>query len=189
MSPPIDASSTRMTSFAMQWSPTRDTTERLPHRLREDLRHPASSQDTCHDGFEISLEPVKAARSLETLTTRKPRDAAFDEMNRLVQDLLASRKELEDERRKTADKDTEIAQLREEVAQLQQMDHKDCEEASELRRLLAFHIRNGEQLSRRFRDLQAVNKGLEAQLQAAETALEARDRYRSSLDRAPVQHE
>ncbi|KAL7802004.1 hypothetical protein V8C44DRAFT_370784 [Trichoderma aethiopicum] len=189
MPPPLDATSNSMASFAMQWSPATTTSGRLAQRLRKDLRQPASSPNTCQEDIEVKLEPVKATPSLEKLTARKPRDAAQSAMDRLVQDLLASQQDLEDERSKTADKDAEIAQLKEEVAHLQQRDYKDCEEANELRRLLAFHIKNGEQLSRRFRDLQAVNKDLQAQLQASEMALEARNKYRLSLDWARVEEE
>ncbi|KAL6886504.1 hypothetical protein HDV57DRAFT_490618 [Trichoderma longibrachiatum] len=189
MPPPLDATPNSMASFAMQWSPATTASGRLAHRLRKDLQQPASSPNTCHEDVEVQLEPVKASPSLETLTTRKPRDATQNAMDRLVQDLLASQKDLEDERSKTAVKDAEIVQLKEDMAHLQQRDYKDCEEANELRRLLAFHIKNGEQLSRRFRDLQAVNKDLQAQLQASEMALEARNKYRLSLDWARVEEE
>ncbi|KAL7946007.1 hypothetical protein V8C42DRAFT_49393 [Trichoderma barbatum] len=122
-------------------------------------------------------------------------DAAVYRMDRLVQDLLASRRSLEGEKRKTADKDAEIAQLKQEVAHLLDKAREDgpkreaaeaevrelermsalnstnCEEVNELRQLLAFHMTNGEQVSRKLRDMQATNKDLETQLQVTEMAL------------------
>ncbi|KAL6694860.1 hypothetical protein J3F84DRAFT_32484 [Trichoderma pleuroticola] len=147
-----------------------------------------------YDDVEATLERTTArlpqGMDLET------QNAVVYRMDRLVKDLLASRKSLEDEKRKVADKDADIAQLKQEVAYLRDkareggqkqeaagsevweleqasvLSSANCEEVNELRRLLAFHKTNGEQVSRKLRDLQTTNKDLEAQLQVAETALQ-----------------
>ncbi|PTB67010.1 hypothetical protein BBK36DRAFT_1158957 [Trichoderma citrinoviride] len=150
---------------------------------------PKASTETIED-MEIDLEEDESDTSVEPGITGKSNIVPLQAMDKLVQDLLASQQNLEDEKRKAEDKDAEIARLKEEAAQLQQRDHKDCEETNEMRRLLAFHIKNEEQLSRRLRDLQAVNEGLQAQLQATEMALEASNTFPlSSLDLAPMEKE
>ncbi|KAL6873090.1 hypothetical protein J3F83DRAFT_732012 [Trichoderma novae-zelandiae] len=143
-----------------------------PHLRNRAVLQQTGMEGTCHGEIKVKLEPIEVPLTLESLTTEKPREAALDGMDRLVQDLLASRKHLKDEKSKAEDKDAEIARLKEEMAQLRQRDCEEREEVKELRRLLAFHQRNGEQVSRKFRDLQAANKGLQTQLQAAEMALE-----------------
>ncbi|UKZ79632.1 hypothetical protein TrVFT333_007392 [Trichoderma virens FT-333] len=147
-----------------------------------------------HDDVEFNPEQTNSrlSQGMDLETT----DAVVYRMDRLVQDLLASRKDLENEKRKTTDKDVEIAQLKQEVAHLLDRAHEEgqkreaaeaemrelgrmsvvssvnCEEVDELRRLLVFHKTNGEQLSRKLRDLQATYKDLEAQLQVTEMALQ-----------------
>ncbi|KAL7819968.1 hypothetical protein V8C26DRAFT_393952 [Trichoderma gracile] len=121
---------------------------------------------------EMDLEQDQADSPNESGVTEISRPTSLRAMDRLVQDLLASQKNLEDEKRKADAKDAEIARLREEVSQLQQRDCNDCEQMKELRRLLAFHKTNGEQVSSKFRELQAANRGLQAQLQATKSALE-----------------
>lgn len=133
---------------------------------------PPKSFTETDDDLEIDLEQGEADSPNESGVTEKLRITGLRAMDRLVQDLLASQKSLEDEKRKAEDKDAEIARLKEEVAQLQQRDCQDCKEVEELRRLLAFYKANGEQVSREFRDLQATNRSLQTQLQATETALE-----------------
>lgn len=150
-----------------------------------------------HDDVEAKLEQINAR--LPQGMDSETQNAVIYRMDRLVRDLLASRKNLEDEKRKAADKDAEIAQLKQEVAYLGDKAHAggqkheaaetdewdfwgfkkasvsssaNCEEVNELRQLLAFHKTNGEQVSKKLRDLQTTNKDLEAQLHVAETALQ-----------------
>ncbi|KAL5092308.1 hypothetical protein Trisim1_001568 [Trichoderma cf. simile WF8] len=150
-----------------------------------------------HDDVEAKLEQTNAR--LPQGMDSETQNAVVYRMDRLVRDLLASRKSLEDEKRKAADKDAEIAQLKQEVASLRDkararrqkheaareegwyfwgfdkasvLSSSNCEEVNELRQLLAFHKTNGEQVSKKLRDLQTTNKDLEAQLQVAETALQ-----------------
>ncbi|KAL7925148.1 hypothetical protein ACQKWADRAFT_285188 [Trichoderma austrokoningii] len=145
----------------------------------------------------------------ETAVVHKPRDANFHGADRLVQDLLAARTHLEEEKKKVAEKDAEIARLHEQVAQLadEAHDHRQKtstavaktqqierytalqpaldEEVNELRRLLAFHKTNGERVSRQCQDLQAANKDLQVELQAAEKVLEEQTALISGLGLQP----
>ncbi|KAK4085326.1 uncharacterized protein Triagg1_316 [Trichoderma aggressivum f. europaeum] len=146
-----------------------------------------------HDDAEAKLEQTDAR--LSQGMDMETQDAVVFRMDRLVQDLIASRKSLEDEKRKAADKDAEIAQLKREVTYLRNKAREggrkheaaesevwvlerasvlasaSSEEVNELQRLLAFHKTNGEQVSRRLRDLQATNKDIQTQLQATEAVL------------------
>ncbi|KAL7786206.1 hypothetical protein V8C37DRAFT_419627 [Trichoderma ceciliae] len=139
----------------------------------------------------------------EMAVVERPRDAGLHGIDRLVQDLLASHKSLEDEKRKVVERDAEIAQLKEKMAHLEagedgqkpetagvQMQELELMsamqsthdgEVNELRRLLTFHKTNGEQVSRQFRDLQATNRDLQVSLQATEKALEEQASLLSGL--------
>ncbi|KAK5988276.1 hypothetical protein PT974_12418 [Cladobotryum mycophilum] len=123
-------------------------------------------------------------------------DSGLHHIDKLVEDLINSENELESERRKHAQKDAEMAKLEQDLAErssdlvesqhqrgaaetrvreLEQMASVQAgqgKEVDELRRLLAFHVKNGEQLSRQFKDMQAANKHLEASLQQKEAALQ-----------------
>lgn len=164
-----------------------------PHRRSSNTTGVRSTTDTL-DNVEANSDQTNTGppqgMDLDT------QDAVVYRMDRLVRDLIASRKSLEDEKRKATDKDAEIAQLKQEVAYLRDkaregsqkqeaagsevwelgqasvLSSANCEEVNELRRLLAFHKTNGEQVTRKLRDLQTTNKDLEAQLQVAETALQ-----------------
>ncbi|PTB54103.1 hypothetical protein M431DRAFT_509108 [Trichoderma harzianum CBS 226.95] len=163
-----------------------------PHLRHSNTMEVQTTTDAL-DNAEISSEQTNTRLSqgmdLET------QDAVVYRMDRLVQDLIAARKSLEDEKKKTKDKDAQIAQLKQEVAYLRNKAREggrkheaagaevwklerasvlasaSSEEVNELQRLLAFHKTNGEQVSRQLRDLQATNKDLETQLQATETVL------------------
>lgn len=145
----------------------------------------------------------------ETAVVQKPRDVSLHGADRLVQDLLSARRRLEEEKGKAAEKDAEIAQLREKVAQLlneahdhgqrsntavtkaQQVERINIlqpaldEDVNELRRLLAFHKTNGERVSRQCQDLQAINKDLQVSLQATEKVLEEQTALISGLGLQP----
>ncbi|KAM6486146.1 hypothetical protein HDV62DRAFT_353240 [Trichoderma sp. SZMC 28011] len=166
----------------------------IPPHLRTPHTMSVQTATGTHDDVEAKLEQTNAR--LPQGMDSETQNAVVYRMDRLVRDLLASRKNLEDERRKAADKDAEIAQLKQEVAYLQDkaraggqkheaaeaemwgfeqasvLSSANCEEVNELRQLLAFHKTNGEQVSKKLRDLQTTNKDLEAQLQVAETALQ-----------------
>lgn len=145
----------------------------------------------------------------ETAVVQKPRDVSLHGTDRLVQDLLAARTRLDEEKRKVAEKDAEIAHLHEKVAQLLDEAHEHRQktitaetkaqqvgginvlqpaldgDVNELRRLLAFHKTNGERVSRQCQDLQAVNRDLQVSLQAAEKALEEQAALISGLGLQP----
>lgn len=164
-----------------------------PHLRHSDTMEVRTTTDAL-DNVETNLEQTNAR--LPQGMDSETQNAVVYRMDRLVRDLLASRKSLEDEKRKTADQDAEIAQLKQEVAYLQDkaraggqkheaaevevweleqesvLSPANCEEVNELRQLLAFHKTNGQQVSKKLRDLQTTNKDLEAQLQVAETALQ-----------------
>lgn len=161
---------------------------RIPWRFR-------MIETEAHDDDEAKLERIPTRMLYEMGVPEKPRDVGLNGMDRLVQDLLASQKSLEEEKTKVADRDAEIARLKEEVAHLLDRAREDGqkretaevevrelermsallsvhdEEINELRRLLAFHKTNGGQVSRKFRDLQAINKDLQVQLQVVEMTL------------------
>lgn len=144
----------------------------------------------------------------ETAVVQKPRDSLRG-ADRLVQDLLVARARLEEEKEKVAEKDAEIAKLREKLAQLVDEDHDHRqrsitavtkeqqverisvlqpaldEEVNELRRLLEFHKSNGERVSRQCQDLQATNKDLQVSLQATEKILEEQTALISGLGLQP----
>ncbi|RFU74128.1 hypothetical protein TARUN_8128 [Trichoderma arundinaceum] len=146
-----------------------------------------------YNNVRSKVEETSTRLPYEMGEVEKPRDAGLHGIDRLVQDLLASQKNLEDERRKVAELDAEITRLKEKVAillheaqeggqkrgteearvqELERMSALHDEDANELRRLLAFHKTNGERVSRQLRDLQATNKDLQASLKVAEMALE-----------------
>ncbi|KAL6817057.1 hypothetical protein J3E69DRAFT_358294 [Trichoderma sp. SZMC 28015] len=169
----------------------------IPPHLRQSNTMEVQTTTDALDNAEISSEQTNTR--LPQGMDSETQNAVVYRMDRLVRDLLASRKSLEDEKRKSADKDADIAQLKQEVADLQGkaraggqkheaaqeegwhfwgfdkasvLSSSNCEEVNELRQLLAFHKSNGEQVSKKLRDLQTTNKDLEAQLQVAETALQ-----------------
>ncbi|KAK4070458.1 hypothetical protein Trihar35433_4925 [Trichoderma harzianum] len=169
----------------------------IPPHLRQSNTMEVQTTTDALDNAEISSEQTNTR--LPQGMDSETQNAVVYRMDRLVRDLLASRKSLEDEKRKSADKDADIAQLKQEVADLQGkaraggqkheaaqeegwafwgfekasvLSSSNCEEVNELRQLLAFHKTNGEQVSKKLRDLQTTNKDLEAQLQVAETALQ-----------------
>jgi chromosome segregation ATPase len=141
----------------------------------------------------------------EMTASEKPRDVGLHGIDKLVQDLMASQKNLEGEKGKVAERDAEITRLQEKVAQLMDEAREDGrkrdsteakvqelermsalhsahdEEVNELRRLLAFHQTNGERVSRQYRDLQATNKELQASLQATNKAIDEQISLISSL--------
>ncbi|KAJ4855131.1 uncharacterized protein T069G_10689 [Trichoderma breve] len=169
----------------------------IPPHLRQSNTMEVQTTTDALDNAEISSEQTNT-RLPQGMDSETKNDVVY-RMDMLVRDLLASRKSLEDEKRKSADKDADIAQLKKEVADLRDkaraggqkheaageegwafwgfdkasvLSSANCEEVNELRRLLAFHKTNGEQVSKKLRDLQATNKDLEAQLQVADTALQ-----------------
>lgn len=141
---------------------------------------------------ETEWEQTSTRLAYETEVAEKPRDDGLHGIDKLVHDLLATHKSLEEEKRKVAERDAEIARLKERVAHLleearedmqkretaetkaqelermSELQSKHDEEVNELRRLLAFHKTNGEQVSRQCRELQATNKGLQVSLKANE---------------------
>ncbi|KAM0511187.1 hypothetical protein ACHAPE_010138 [Trichoderma viride] len=144
----------------------------------------------------------------ETAVAQKSRDSLRG-ADRLVQDLLATRARLEEEKGKVAEKDAQIAQMNEKLGQLvdkyhghlqnsnmevakeQQLERIGAlqpaldEEVNELRRLLEFHKMNGERVSRQCQDLQAANKDLQVSLQATEKILEEQTALISGLGLQP----
>ncbi|QYT02396.1 hypothetical protein H0G86_009399 [Trichoderma simmonsii] len=185
-------------AMAMEIAPQQTSVGKwIPPHLRTPHTMSVQTATGTHDDVEAKLEQTNAR--LPQGMDSETQNAVVYRMDRLVRDLLASRKSLEDEKRKAADKDAEIAQLKQEVAYLRDkaraggqkheaaeadewdfwgfkkasvLSSANCEEVNELRRLLAFHKTNGEQVSKKLRDLQTTNKDLEAQLQVAETALQ-----------------
>ncbi|KAL6800196.1 hypothetical protein J3E68DRAFT_397614 [Trichoderma sp. SZMC 28012] len=166
----------------------------IPPHLRQSNTMEVQTTTDALDNAEINSEQTNTR--LPQGMDSETQNAVVYRMDRLVRDLLASRKSLEDEKRKAADKDADIAQLKQEVAYLRDkaraggqkheaaeadmwgfkeasvLSSSNCEEVNELRQLLAFHKTNGEQVSKKLRYLQITNKDLEAQLQVAETALQ-----------------
>ncbi|KAL7960983.1 hypothetical protein V8C34DRAFT_45270 [Trichoderma compactum] len=191
------ARSSNPPATAMEVAPQeRSAGKWIPPHLRTPRTMSVQTATGTHDDVEAKLEQTVALLSqgmdLDT------QDAVVYRMDRLVRDLIASRKSLEDEKRKAADKDAEIAQLKQEVAYLRNKAREggrkheatmregtevrelevgsvlasaSSEEVNELQRLLAFHKTNGEQVSRKLRDLRATNKDIETQLQATEAVL------------------
>ncbi|KAH6608627.1 hypothetical protein Trco_001973 [Trichoderma cornu-damae] len=170
------------------------------------LATPATPIPRICDDTKSEWEETNTHLPYETGSIDKPDDASVHGMDRLVHDLLAAHKSLEEERRKVAEKDAEIARLEAKVTHLldgQKRETADAkaqgsertsalrtthdEEVNELRRLLEFHKTNGEQVSRRFRDLQAANKDLQASLGAAEMALQEQASLLSGLGLEPDQ--
>ncbi|KAL7912002.1 hypothetical protein GGI35DRAFT_303880 [Trichoderma velutinum] len=163
-----------------------------PHRRYSNTMEVQTTTDA-FDNVEADLEQTNA--HIPQGMDLEAQEAVVYRVDRLVRDLMASRKSLEDEKRKAVDKDAEIAQLKREVAYLRNkareggqnheaagaevwelerasvLDSANCEAMNELQQLLAFHRTNGEQVSRKLRDLQAINKELETQLQTTETVL------------------
>ncbi|KAL9477236.1 hypothetical protein ACSS6W_007077 [Trichoderma asperelloides] len=153
----------------------------------------------------------------ETVGVQKPRDVSLHGVDRLVQDLLATRTLIEEEKRKVIEKDAEIARMGEQISRIIDKAHTQLldktnehgptsnttetkaqhlerikvlqpapdEEISKLGRLLDFHKTNGERVSRQCQELQAINKELQASLQAAEKALEEQVALISSLGLQP----
>ncbi|OTA06026.1 hypothetical protein A9Z42_0067430 [Trichoderma parareesei] len=185
----MDAKPNIMPTMAMKLAPQYGSRGTCSSQFVASYAMPFNAYTKTNSDLEFELEQDETTGMRNKAgVTENTQNAGLHAMDRLVQDLLASQKGLEDEKRKAEQKDAEIARLKGEMGQLQQRECvEDAEQVKELRRLLAFHIKNEEQLARRFRDLQAVNKDLEAQLQAAETALEERNRLFSSLEvaRAP----
>lgn len=144
----------------------------------------------------------------QTAVVQKPRDGLRG-ADRLVQDLLVAQARLEEEKKKVAEKDAEIAKLNERLAQSvdeahghrqgsvtaatkeQQIERISVlqpaldEEVNELRRLLEFHKSNGERVSRQCQDLQATNKDLQVSLQATEKILEEQTALISGMGLQP----
>ncbi|KAL7935362.1 hypothetical protein V8C35DRAFT_299264 [Trichoderma chlorosporum] len=145
---------------------------------------------------ELETNQEQTSTRLSHSMDLEAQDTVLYNVDRLVQDLLASRKDLKNEKRKLADKDIEIALLKQEVACLRDKAREDgqkCEtvgteacqsqrvsvlnsaareEVNELQQLLAYHKTKGEQVSRKLRELQATNEDLETQLQVTATALQ-----------------
>lgn len=165
----------------------------LPSRhqlyLTENIRGATNSSKFAEEETYLCPSPWAAA------VVQKPRDVSLHKADRLVQDLLAAQTSLDEEKRKVAERDAEIAQLHEKVAQLldeahelrQKSDTAETkaqqaqrisllqpaldEDVNELRRLLSFHKTNGERMSRQCQDLQAMNKDLQVSLQATKKAV------------------
>lgn len=155
---------------------------------------------------EEETNPFHSRR--QTDVVQKPRDGLRG-ADRLVQDLLVAQARLEEEREKVAQKDAEIAKLREKLAQSvdethghrqgsmtavtkeQQIERTSAlqlaldEEVNQLRRLLEFHKTNGERVSRQCQDLQVINKDLQVSLQATEKIIEEQTALISGLGSQP----
>jgi uncharacterized coiled-coil DUF342 family protein len=191
---------------------TESTMADIVPRRAPSIRHKISFAENNWTVSDFSMLEEEETNPLpsgwEAAVVQKPRDSLRG-ADRLVQDLLAARTRLEEEKEKVTEKDAEIARLREKVAQLldEAHDHRQKssaagtkalqvgrvnvlqpaldEELNELRRVLAFHKTNGERVSRQYQDLQVTNKDLQDSLQATEKILKEQAALISGLGLQP----